>query len=155
VENLEQILAEETERLRRDQEQERLLHAARAAIDALAPDGRRRIFAELAKHLQVQTKSTTPASKPRVVAPSNVRSTTNGGAPRTLREAILHVLSGGEALGSGVIFLGVQTLMPAAKKDSVSSEIKRMKDDELIVEAAPGSNGWPTYTLIKNGREVR
>jgi hypothetical protein len=146
-------------------ERARRLDAARAAIAPLKPDEVQEIFLELAAQMSNRGHATptTTTSEPTGARPTI--STTSQRIPptmpsidpsdMTLRKAIATVLFRQSPLGTGEIIKAVREFMPDAKYDSLASEVKKMRVDELLQDRDRNEKGHARYALTEKGkREV-
>ena len=72
------------------------------------------------------------------------------GRRKTMREAIIDVLSDGQARGTGDLFIAAAKVLPGLRKPSLAAEVFRMKKDGLLVEKGLGPFG-ALYGLLSGG----
>ncbi len=137
------------------QAKERRLSAVFTSLDGLTSDDLYRVIHHIEIRLKAEAEAEATvtrrtgtgksASAPDKTLPAKAKP--DASAELSNRKAILRVVAETPGMTTGGIVRAVQKFKPEAMKDSIGSEVKRMKDEELLVKTGQTDKGYAKYGL--------
>lgn len=151
----------------RERESQQRLSAGQAAFEAMTRTERVTFIGQLILRSQ-ETSEPTPPSAPRTTrkksrmqtirakraASSTPSKPTRKAKKTTMRGAIARALANGARLGTGDIHAAILHYLPDAKKDSIGSEIMKMKKAHVITVDGSTERGFPAYRLVTGNERI-